>query len=393
MPKLPSLRPAAGPETVAGSVTTAELFFDLAFVFTITQLTSTVGTDHGLAGVGRTVLLFTLMWWMYGGYAWLTNAAPPVTTKRRMCLLLAMIGNFMMALAIPHAFDTDRLVFASGYVLVVLVHAFLFLTESSRITGGMVLQLLGWNELAAALVLLGAFLGGTGLYVTWIAAVLVEVVAPRLAAFTPLARLGSTEGPGFTVRPAHFVERHGLMLIIAMGESVLAIGVGVSSGAERIGLAQIAFAAISLVLAATLYRAYFGTGEDTAAEHALAEAGPRQHAVALASFGYALAVMLLGVVFSASGLHHALEHPLHHLDVEWAAHLAGGVAAFWLGLTIFRLSIGRRDIGLRLVGGLALLATIPLGTLVSATAQLVTLLAGCVLLLRVERRQGIGTTR
>ena len=119
------------------------------------------------------------------------------------------------------------------------------------------------------------------------------------------------------------------MLIIVLGESVLAIGVGVSGGTERIGIAQIGFAAVSLTLAASLYWAYFGTGEDNAAERAL-EAAPeeRQQGMGLASFGYAFAVMLLGVVFAASGLHHALEHPTHHLDLAWAAQLAAGTAGF-----------------------------------------------------------------
>jgi low temperature requirement protein LtrA len=118
-----------------------------------------------------------------------------------------------------------------------------------------------------------------------------------------------------------------------LGESVLAIGVGLSSGAERIGTAQIGFAAVSLTLAAALFWAYFGTGEDHAAELAL-EAAPeeRQQPIGLASFGYAFAVMLLGIVFAASGLHHALEHPTHHLDLAWAAQLAAGTAGFWVGL-------------------------------------------------------------
>ena len=100
------------------------------------------------------------------------------------------------------------------------------------------------------------------------------------------------------------------MLIIVLGESVLAIGVGVSGGLERIGTIQVGFAAISLALAASLYWAYFGTGEDSAAERAL-ETAPedRQQGIGLWSFGYAFAVMLLGVVFTASGLHHALAHP------------------------------------------------------------------------------------
>jgi low temperature requirement protein LtrA len=344
---LPRLRRGSGDGRAAEQVTTLELFFDLVFVFTITQLTATLGHDHGWGGAGRAALLLALMWWMYGGYAWLTNTAPPVTARRRGFLLLGMAGNFVMALAIPHAYTTDRVVFAGGYFVVVLVYAVMFITESARVTAGMVLQLLVWNTIAALLVVCGALLAGTALVVLWVSAVLVDTVVPRLAALTPLRRLDPGEDPGFTLVPGHFVERHGLMLLIVLGESVLAIGVGVSSGRAHIGPAQVAYAVISLALAASLYWAYFGTGEDQAAERALeATAENRRQSVALNSYGYALVVMLLAVVFAASGLHQALPDPLRRIDVEWAAHLSVGVVGFWVGLALFRASIGRRDIGL-----------------------------------------------
>jgi len=383
MGRLPLRRTGGSEGAIAGSVTTLELFFDLVFVFTITQLTATLGEDQGWAGVGRTVLLLALMWWMYGGYAWLTNAAPPVTTVRRAFLLLGMVGNFVMALAVPHAFTTDRVVFAVGYCIVVAVHTGTYLSQSARVTPGMVLQLLVWNVGAAIVILVGAFLGGAALYACWVAAVLLETLVPRLAARTPLSRLDS--GPAFELRPGHFVERHGLMLIIVLGESVLAIGVGVSSGVDRIGIAQIGFTVISLGLAASLYWAYFGTHEAEEAEEALATAAPhRQQGVALGSYGYALAVMLLGVVFAASGLHHALEHPTARLDLASAAHLSAGVAAFWVGLAGFRLAIGRGNVALRLVGGLALLAATVLGPRVNGFVELLALLAGSVAILLIE---------
>jgi low temperature requirement protein LtrA len=163
----------------------------------------------------------------------------------------------------------------------------------------------------------------------------------------------------------------------------------VSSGGAHIGPAQVAYAVISLALAASLHWAYLGTGEDQAAERAL-EATPenRRQSVALNSYGYALVVMLLAVVFAASGLHQALADPLRRIDVEWAAHLSVGVVGFWVGLALFRAAIGRRDLGLRLVGALALSATIWVGTNVSSLAHLVVLLLGCLVILGVERRMG-----
>jgi low temperature requirement protein LtrA len=389
MPRLPVRRHGDRAAQVAGSVTTLELFFDLVFVFTITQLTSSVGQEHGWAGVGGVVLLLLLMWWMYGGYAWLTNAAPPVTPVRRGFLLLGMVGNFTMALAIPHAYTSDRLVFAAGYLVVVAVHTGLYLTQAQRITVGMVTQLAVWNGIAALLVLLGAVLGDVALVLCWVAAVLAETMLPRLAAHTPLARLDT--GPGFVLQPGHFVERHGLMLLIVLGESVLAIGVGVGSGDAAIGVGQVLFAAVSLALAAVLYWAYFGTHEDAAAERALEEAPPeRQQMVALLSFGYAFVVILLGVVFAAAGLHSALEHPTAPLEVVYAALLACGVGLGWVGFGAFRRSIRRPGAGLRVAAGFVLCGATWVGA-VSGFVELVVLLVGSVLILALERSRDAGS--
>ena len=193
---------------VAGQVTSLELFFDLVFVFTITQLTATV-LPGGWEVTGRTALLLLILWWMYGGYAWLTNAAPPVTSRRRALLVLGMIGNFVTAMAIPHAYGSDRVVFATGYALVVVVHAGMYVTEAARITRGMVVQLLGWNLLGAALGLVGAVFFEDVLVWWWLGAFVIAVVVPRLVRITSLHAAEDDGGPSFELVPGHFVERHG----------------------------------------------------------------------------------------------------------------------------------------------------------------------------------------
>jgi low temperature requirement protein LtrA len=371
---------------VAGQVTSLELFFDLVFVFTITQLTATVAPG-GWAVTGRAGLLLLLLWWMYGGYAWLTNAAPPVTARRRALLVLGMIGNFVTAMAIPHAYGTDRVVFASGYMLVVLVHAGMYVTEAARITRGMIVQLLGWNMLGAVLGLVGALFFEDILAWWWFGAFVVAVVLPRLVRIRSLDQAEPDGGPSFELVPGHFVERHGLMLLIALGESVLAIGVGLGTGVRTIGLEQIAFAAISLLLAATLYWAYFGVGEDDRAEAALHALTPeRAQAAALASYGYAFWVILFGIVLTAAGLHHALGHPTGRLTWEYAGQLCVGVGGFWLGLGLFRLALGLPHAAPRVAGGLALGTLIVVGAEVSGLAALVCLLLGSAGLVLLERR-------
>ena len=378
------------PLPVAGQVTSLELFFDLVFVFTITQLTATV-QPGGWEVTGRSALLLLILWWMYGGYAWLTNAAPPVTPRRRSLLVLGMIGNFVTAMAIPHAYGADRIVFAAGYALVVLVHAVMYVTEAARITRGMVVQLLGWNMLGAALGVIGAVFFEDILVWWWLGAVVVAVVQPRLVRITSLDVAEEDGGPSFELVPGHFVERHGLMLLIALGESVLAIGVGLGTGAQAIGGEQIAFAAISLLLATTLYWAYFGVGEDHRAEAALDALSPeRAQAAGLASYGYAFFVILFGIVLTAAGLHHALVHPTEELTWEYAGQLCVGVGLFWVGLGLFRFTLHLPDALARILGGVALGALIVVGAEVSGLAALVCLLLGSAGLVLLEQRRSPG---
>jgi low temperature requirement protein LtrA len=372
----------------AGQVTSLELFFDLVFVFTITQLTATV-QPGGWGVTGRSALLLLLLWWMYGGYAWLTNAAPPVTSRRRVLLVLGMIGNFVTAMAIPHAYGADRVVFAAGYLLVVIVHAGMYVTEAARITRGMVLQLLGWNMLGAVLGLVGALFFEDILAWWWLASFVVAVVVPRLVSVTSLQQAEEDGGPSFELVPGHFVERHGLMLLIALGESVLAIGVGLGTGAHGIGVEQVLFAVISLLLAATLYWAYFGVGEEHRAEAALEDMAPaRAQSAALASYGYAFWVVLFGIVLTAAGLHHALIHPTGSLTWEYSGQLCLGVGGYWVGLGLFRLALGLRGAWPRIAGGVVLGAVIVVGATASGLLALVCLLVGSAALVLLEQRGG-----
>src|SRR3954447_5358792 len=369
----------------AGQVTTLELFFDLVFVFTITQLTASE-LEGGWAVTARTALLLLLLWWMYGGYAWLTNAAPPVTPRRRSLLVLGMIGFFVTALAIPHAYGADRVVFACGYLFVVAVHAGMYVSEAARITRGMVVQLLGWNMLGAVLGLIGAVFFEDVLAWWWLAAFVACVVLPRLVRITSMNQAEDDGGPTFQLVPGHFVERHGLMLLIALGESVLAIGVGLGTGEHSIGLEQVLFAAISLLLAATLYWAYFGVGEDHRAEAALDAMPPeRAQAAGLASYGYAFWVILFGIVLTAAGLHHALVHPTEELGWEYAGQLCLGVGLFWVGLGLFRLALHLPGAWPRILGGGVLGSVIVVGAEVSGLAALTCLLLGSAALVLLEQ--------
>jgi low temperature requirement protein LtrA len=350
--------PAPGP--AAPRVTTLELFFDLVFVFTITQLSTVLAADLSWAGAGHVALMLGIVWYMYGGYAWLTNAIATDRRLHRALLLAGMCGYFVLALAVPRAFDATGLAFGLGYLVVVVVHLWLFAHGAAGSAAQAILRLAPSNVGGAALVLLGGALGGAAQVALWTAAIVVLWVTPRVRGLE-----------GFDVAAAHFVERHGLVVIIAIGESIIAIGVGASDLAVDVELVLIAI--LGLLLSAGLWWTYFG-GDDARAEEALAAMPPRQRAhAALDGFGYAHAVLLLGIVCVAVGLKKATGHAYDALGTDQALVLAGGVALFLAGDAWFRriLSIGTGV--LRAAGALVALATVPLGTQTAAIVQVAAL--------------------
>jgi low temperature requirement protein LtrA len=358
-------------------VSTVELFFDLVFVFTITQLTALFEHRLTLVTVVQVLLMLGVIWWMYGGYAWLTNAVAPNNTYRRGLLLVGMGAFLVVALAVPAGFGAYGWAFGLGYFVVNAVHSALFMHSGGPAAGRAMARLAPLNLLSASLVLAGGFAPARWRYALWAAAFAIQIAAPYLH------RLG-----GFDVAPAHFVERHGLVVIVALGESVVAIGAGASRLHLDLGL--IAVAVLGLTLAYYLYWAYFG-GDDERAERALSGiADPRARVrAALNAYGYAHYPMLFGIVLLAAGVEAVLSHPFQPLPGGQALALGGGVAVFLLADLAFRrvLRIGRPWYRLAVVAGA--LASIPVARW-GAVAQLGVLVAVIVPLLAVE---GLRTLR
>jgi low temperature requirement protein LtrA len=343
-------------------VSTLELFFDLVFVFTITQLTSVLSDDPTLRGLLRVVLMLGVIFYMYGGYAWLTNAVAADRAARRLLLLGGMAGFLVLALAVPRAFSEGDVAFGVAYVVVVSVHAGLYTRTSETTTIRALLRLAPLNLLGALLVLAAVVVEGTAAYVLWAAAFALEWSTPLLVGIG-----------GFRVGPAHFVERHGLVVIVALGESIVAIGIGAAHLPVDLALASVAV--LALLLAACLWWAYFG-GDDTRAEHALAAIPEdRRGWVAIQAFGYWHLGMLLGIITLAAGLKDAIGHAFDPLDLAHALMLSGGVAAFLAADVLFRHTLGIGPGRLRALGAALALATIPLGLAGSALAQLAALVA------------------
>jgi low temperature requirement protein LtrA len=378
--------PAPGTEEPPLRVTTLELFFDLVFAFTLTQLAALLASGFTATDVARVLLIFGLLWWMYEGYAWLTNARPPVHTAERVLLLVGMAGFLTIGLAIPDGFGRSSLALGLGYLLVVVVHAWLYFRVNRNIV-----RVAPFNVASALLVTVAGLLHGPAGavrpagYVLWIAALAVQLGSPLIVHPRGL----------FELRPAHLSERHSALLLVAIGESVAAIGVGVGrlagySWQEQARL--IAAAVLGLALAAALWWIVFGGGDEEAAERVLTAAtSERRTALALSAFFYGNIPLLLGLVAMAAGVGAAIGHAarLAAGPASAAAVLAAGAALFLAGDVAIRRQLHTGPVRLRVAAAVLALATTPIGALVALEAQLIVITVMLVVMLVLEWRESL----
>jgi low temperature requirement protein LtrA len=368
-------------------VSTLELFFDLVFAFTLTQLTALLADHLSPAGVAQVLLIFGVLWWMYGGYAWLTNTRTPDRTAERLLLLLGMAGFLAVGLAIPRGFShrgpgSGGLVLGLGYLLVVLVHAILYYRVNRNI-----LRVAPFNIASALLVILAGLLGSPAAYPLWAAALAIQVLSPLIA--HPAGR--------FEIQPAHFVERHGALIIVALGESVAAVGIGASR--LTVNVQVVTAAVLGLALSAALWWTYFGGGDDERAERAMTAASrERRPGLALTAYFYAHIPMLLGIVVLAAGVKLTIGNAAQPHPAGQALAVGGGTALFLAGDAMFRRALGFEARGIgpawpRYAAAVFALATTALGATVAIEAQLAVLLAGLVAMLAAERYREAGWHR
>jgi low temperature requirement protein LtrA len=351
-------------------VSTLELFFDLVFVFTLTQLTALLAEDLSPETVFQVVLIFIVLFWMYGGYVWLTNQVPPDRPARRLLMLLGMGAFFVCALATPEAFDSSGVTFGLGYLLVILLHAALW----AQVYGvSVTARFVPFNVAAAVAVTVAGLFEGLAAYSLWVAAIVIQFVTPRIA---------GRAAPQFPLRPRHFVERHGLLLIVALGESVVAIGIGVAG----ISLDASAFgaAALGLALVAALWWTYF-VGDEEGAERAMLAATEEQRfRLAINAYFFSYIPILLGVITTAAGIERSIGRAAERLDLGSALTLAVGVAMFLDGDVAFRRTMGISPVAYRAGAAAAALGTVVLGVTVAAAVQTFALVMIVVVALALE---------
>ena len=352
-------------------VSTLELFFDLVFAFTLTRLTTLLTQHLSATGVVQVVLVFGVLWWMYGAYAWLTNTRTPDRTPERLLLLLGMAGFLVAGLAIPAGSgpsgSASGVALGLGYLLVVLVHSALYYRVNRNI-----LRITPFNVTSALLVIGAGLTGGAAAYALWAGALAIQVVSPLIV----------HPGGLFDIQPAHFVERHGALVIVALGESVAALGI--VAAAHGVTFAVAATAVLGLALSAGLWWVYFGDGDDERAERAMTAAEPAARpGLALAGYFYAHIPILLGVVVTAAGVKLTIGHAGQPHPAA-AIALACGVALFLAGHAWFRRALRIGTARLRTVAAAAALATAALGATVAVEAQLLVLVAGIAGMLGAE---------
>ena len=367
-------RPLIREEQEHATVTPLELFFDLVFVFALTQVTAFMADELDWRGILRGALMLLLLWWAWTGYAWLANVASAEERPIKLAILTGMAAMFVLALSIPEAFDDlpgglqGPVVLALCYLIFRAMHLVMFMIlarEDARLRK-QVLRF-GFSVVASTVLLLVASqFEGWQQTALWMLALLADYVGTALGGFRGW-RLPS---------PGHFSERHGLIIIVALGESIVAIGVGVAK--EPISWVIIAASVLGLLLASALWWAYFDVSA-LLGEHALATE-PQQTRARLArnAYSYAHLPLVLGIVLVAFGLkevllyvsdssHHSLTDPLPTVAL---AALVGGVVIYLLGHVVFKwLTVHTVSVVRLVVAGVLLLAG-PLIVGLPALAQL-----------------------
>jgi low temperature requirement protein LtrA len=330
-----------------------ELFFDLVFVFAITQVTGLMSDDPSWTGLGQGMLVLSALWWAWAAYAWLTNYVAAEEDRERL-LMLGVMGAFLVtALAVPRAFGDDALVFAIAYATARWLHIFIFAEANEDIDARMAIMRLARTALPApALLIVSAFLDGTPQTLLWIVALSMDFAGPFVFGVR-----------GFRVSPGHFAERFSLIVIIALGESIVAIGTGLHG---ELDAGTLGAALLGLVVAFALWWAYFDVVAIVAELRFRNSEGYRRLRIARDSYSYLHLPMIAGIVLVALGIKKTLGDVEEPLETIPSVALFGGIALYYAGHVGFRL----RNVGTlnrpRTVALVVCLALIPLGTEVDA---------------------------
>jgi low temperature requirement protein LtrA len=342
-------------------VTPLELFFDLVFVLALTQCTALMVRTPTWIGLLKGVLVLGMLWWAWVGYAWLTSVVDPEEGSVRLSIFAAMAALLVAALCVPGAFGDEALLFACAYAVVRCAHIVLFVIASreDRELRRSVTGLAVSTAIGAGLLFVAAFTSGAPQLSLWGLALVLDMGGPFLFG-----------ADGWKLVPGHFAERHGLIVLIALGESIVALGVGAK---PTIDAGAVTAAVLGVVVAAALWWVYFDVTA-LVAERRLSstEEGRERNEMARDSYSYLHLPMVAGIALLAVGLKLTLERVGEPLKLVPTVALLGGAALYLLAHVAFRLRNVHTLSGRRLVCAIALLALVPI-TIALGISSLATL--------------------
>jgi low temperature requirement protein LtrA len=355
-------------------VTPLELFFDLVFVLAITQCTNLMAADPSWEGLTQGMLVLGILWWSWVGYSWLTSVVDPEEGVVRLAMFGSMAALLVASLAVPDAFADEGLTFAIAYALLRtgwLVLFFIASRDEPALRHSIWVGLVPGTMVGVGLLVVASYLDGSAQLAVWGVALTLDMLGPML--------FGSE---GWKLAPHHFAERHGLIFIIALGESIVAVGTGSEVGIDA---GVIAAAVFGIALAAAMWWAYFDVVA-LVAERRLAglPAGREQNEMARDSYSFLHFPMIAGVVLFALGLKKTILADQSPLSPETAFALVGGVATYLLAHVAFRWrnvhSINKQ----RLLLALVLVVFVPFADAPSALVTLALVSLSMVVLIAYE---------
>ena len=340
-------------------VTPLELFFDLVFVFAFTQVTTVLSDNPTWSGLGHGLLILSALWWAWAAYAWLTNTVDPEVGAVWGAMLLAMAAMFAAALTVPDAFGSHGVLFGVAFLIVTVMHLTLYALGARGDPDllAAVLRVAPSSLGGAALILLAGFAEGGLKPLLWLAALAVSYLIPLVVGIG-----------GWRVQPAHFVERHGLIVIIAIGESLVAIGLGERDSGISTGVMVAAM--LGFAVATSFWLAYFDFFTIRAEQILSGRSGVERTALARDVFTYLHLPMVAGIVLFAFAMKKTLADVGGELATIPALGLCGGPALYLFAFVAIRVRVARTIRGGRLIAAIACAMLWPVAVLVPALVAL-----------------------
>jgi low temperature requirement protein LtrA len=355
-------------------VTPLELFFDLVFVLAITQCTALMAANPTWEGLARGLLVLGVLWWCWVGYAWLTSVVDPEEGLVRIAMFASMAALLVAALAVPHAFNDTGLIFAISYGFARYAQVILLYIagrENPNLRHSVITGLSFSTAIGTTLLVVASQTDGAMQGALWATALALDMAGPLFFGVE-----------GWMLVPGHFAERHGLILLIAIGESIVAVGAGATA---ELDIGVITAAVLGVAVAAAFWWLYFDVVAVVAARKlARTPVGREQNSMARDSYSFLHFPMIAGIILVALGMKKTLEHVDHHLEIVPATAMFGGMALYLLAHVAFRYRNLHTFNSQRLFTAILLFALLPLVVEIDAIVALALLAAVLVILISYE---------